>query len=321
MKKDLKKTIREKGQGLTEYVLIIAFIAGVAMMMFGGNGSLKGTVVGTFTETVRILAGLFSENDGYVTASKDTYRDKFKVWSKLSSEDLKREASSEERLRIDQEGLALIGNFFLGLTKAEVAARMGVGVKDPNKGYSNTYNSAASWLSTNLDADRMGPVNDDWSDIMVPLSYWNADFDNDGYYWLEASKNANFIKDMAGENNKVDAKKVTFNFGDDYKPTRSVTYDRIFYSDGMIGSDSSNRAVAVQVHYNGETVDKVRVRAVDGVKQQNVAVESSTGNPPRSGYDKSPGYSALAGEAASDKVKGLDITVTGPKDNYKYKVN
>ena len=39
----------EKGQGLTEYVLIIAFIAGLAFMMFGGNGSLKDTLVNTFT--------------------------------------------------------------------------------------------------------------------------------------------------------------------------------------------------------------------------------------------------------------------------------
>ena len=28
----------EKGQGLTEYVLILAFVAGLAMMIFGGGG-------------------------------------------------------------------------------------------------------------------------------------------------------------------------------------------------------------------------------------------------------------------------------------------
>ena len=47
-----------KGQGLTEYVLILAFIAGVAFMMFGGEGGLKGTVVSTFDKTVELLANL-----------------------------------------------------------------------------------------------------------------------------------------------------------------------------------------------------------------------------------------------------------------------
>ena len=63
-----RRTMSEKGQGLTEYVLILAFIAGVAFMMFGGNGSLKGTLVETFTETNRILAELFSDGMSYAEA-------------------------------------------------------------------------------------------------------------------------------------------------------------------------------------------------------------------------------------------------------------
>ena len=43
----MRKFFKEKGQGLTEYVLILAFIAGVAYMMFAKTG-LKSTVSSTF---------------------------------------------------------------------------------------------------------------------------------------------------------------------------------------------------------------------------------------------------------------------------------
>ena len=44
----MKKFFEEKGQGLTEYVLILAFVAGIAYVMF--SGGLKSTVSSTFSE-------------------------------------------------------------------------------------------------------------------------------------------------------------------------------------------------------------------------------------------------------------------------------
>lgn len=309
MLNSLRSTVREKGQGLTEYVLVLAFIAGIAFMMFGGNGSLKGTVAGTFTETIRILGGLFSEDDGYVTASK-TYSDYFVDWRKATLDELGN-IPSEQRLKADQEGLALIASYFLGKTQDEVHGLMAGEGNTP--GFSNTYNNAASWISTNLDASRMGPGEDGWSQVMVPLSYWNTDFDapfdaanGKGYYWLECSSNANLIKQMAGVSDVQAGKNDVINYS-----SRSGTRDRIFYSDGMIGPDASNRAVTVQVHYNGDTVDQVRVSAQSGVLQQNKKIEGK--------YDMSPGNSALNGQSTT--VQGLDLTVTGSGSDYKYKVN
>lgn len=43
--------IKEKGQGLTEYVLIFAFIAMIAYAMIEGETGLKSTVSNTFSDS------------------------------------------------------------------------------------------------------------------------------------------------------------------------------------------------------------------------------------------------------------------------------
>lgn len=45
----MRKFFKEKGQGLTEYVLILAFVGALAFLMFGGNDSMKSAVVSTFS--------------------------------------------------------------------------------------------------------------------------------------------------------------------------------------------------------------------------------------------------------------------------------
>ena len=300
MRNNLKKTIIEKGQGLTEYVLILAFIAGIAFVMFGDSASLKGTVVKTFTKAVDTIAGLFDENYGYVTASQN-YLTYFSQWRDLKSDSLSG-ISNEERLKADQEGLALIASQFLSLDQNQVQALMA----GPD-GYSNVYNKNITWMNQNL-TNYQDLDGDGWSDVLVPLSYRVTDYDNEGYLWFEASKNSNLVKDMTGE--------------DTYKApgNRTALGSRMFYSDGMIGSDSTDRAIAVKVHYategeNAGKVDKVWIAAQSGVKQQEVNTDNLSNNRGR----LSPGASAIAGESKS--VDGLELMVTGSSSDYKYKIN
>ncbi|MBR4908579.1 MAG: hypothetical protein IKZ43_06185 [Acidaminococcaceae bacterium] len=113
MNKLLKNVTAEKGQGLTEYVLIFAFIAGVAFMMFGGNGSLKGTLVNTVTETNRKLAGLFSDKTdwGHMDVNRDF-----------------NSANQAERLAADQLALKNLASFFIGKTETQMRALLTDGI-------------------------------------------------------------------------------------------------------------------------------------------------------------------------------------------------
>ena len=217
MKKVLKRIKTEKGQGLTEYVLILAFIAGVAIAMFGGDGSLKGTLVETITETNRILAELFS--DGM------TYADAAATWGKKNKADLSSEVSNEKRITMDQQSLANIGQFFLSKTKTELAGIMN----------NYTYNGDEGIFLVNYH---------DNSDIETDFDYNGTNL-KDGY------------KDI-----------LTYMQGDASNIVGFSSDTRYFYSDNMLaakaGQYGNDRSIRVNLHYNGETVDAVRVRVNRG---------------------------------------------------------
>lgn len=107
----LKHYLNRKGQGLTEYVLLLAFIAGLAMMLSGAN--LGGTVKGVVNDLSALLGG-----------EKKTYAGYYKEWSKLSTAELAK-IDNAQRLQADREGLVNIGKRFFhengeGLVECQV---------------------------------------------------------------------------------------------------------------------------------------------------------------------------------------------------------
>ena len=181
----LRRMIKEKGQGLTEYVLIIAFIAGIAFMMFSGNGSLKGTVADTLTETVRILAGLFDEKVNWGNANPDTFNS----------------SNSAERLAADQKALENLAYFFIGKTKKEVKELLTV--TGHAEGYSADSNYQGGELVTlgyfQRDANGELVFTSDYirpQDVQHMLNWMQGDYGEGGNY-TATSLNNYLVSDYA----------------------------------------------------------------------------------------------------------------------------
>ena len=51
----IRNMLKQKGQGIMEYALILAFVVGIAMMLNGAN--LGGAVKGVFDDVAAVLGG------------------------------------------------------------------------------------------------------------------------------------------------------------------------------------------------------------------------------------------------------------------------
>lgn len=251
----IRRTIREKGQGLTEYVLILAFIAGVAFMMFGGNGSLKDTLVNTFAKTVYILEGLFDERD---------YAGYFTDWRKLKDADLAT-INNSERIRADHKLMYELAKAFIGKKSDEAQTLFGW--------YTNLNQSTQPYDNILATA---GPTGDgEYSDQLVLLATWDHYNDKkDGYTTLgRQNQGNNAMKDY-----------LTNNEADIYE-NGSKTHDRVFFSEAMTGDNIGRRVTAV-LHYG---TDSSGNKVVESVIVNAQKAEKGNGN--NKNYQDIPGYS------------------------------
>ena len=54
----MRKVLKEKGQGIVEYAVLLAFVVAVAAYVFSGNSSLKTEISNTFSRTTSTLTGI-----------------------------------------------------------------------------------------------------------------------------------------------------------------------------------------------------------------------------------------------------------------------
>ena len=300
-----KRLSAQKGQGLVEFALVLAFCAGigVAAREAGFAEAISNLLDrGEQTEDVAAVIG------GPPSVDRLKYRNYLINWGKKTSDELAA-IRNEERITGDQRGLVAIAETFLGKSANEV--------QDQMKIFANTYGGCPAFMSNsvNLNYIKAQSGSDGWSKELVPLAYKNfnnQDKDTTGYIWLEARNYVNTIDYMTGaqtpdgpgdgpkaETYNKPGKDVTSQDGVllTGSSNKTVSVDRLFYSDDMIASD--DRAVILQVHYNSETnmVDKVHIVARLGNGDQ--------------------ANSATPAQAA----KGLDITVSGSTSDPRYIVN
>lgn len=100
----VKSILKQKGQGIVEYAILLSLIVLLAMVL--QSGGLKGSLVETFDSVALFVSGK-TEQD---------------VWARMSTEAILADtASSSKRLAADQEFLRNVGRQFLGMTKSELA--------------------------------------------------------------------------------------------------------------------------------------------------------------------------------------------------------
>ena len=100
----IRNMLKKKGQGIIEYALILAFVVGVALMVFGGDGSLKVALINSFTKTSSLIVGLFSDKTD---------------WGHMDTSEFNSD-NQGERLAVDHSSLENLANFFIGKPEEEI---------------------------------------------------------------------------------------------------------------------------------------------------------------------------------------------------------
>ena len=314
-----KSLLAQKGQGLVEFALILAFCAGIGVAAReAGFAEAISNLLGSGEKTEDVAAAI----GGPLAAERLTYGKYLAKWGRKTAEELGA-INDQQRITADQKGLVAIAQNFLEKDANEVFYLIG----DKNNQYvfSNSFsgNTCPQFLKNNTSSNYVKTQDEEgWSNVLVPLSYknyQNKDKDTIGYIWLEANSNRNTINAMTGDDAQAEMYKnirnksnndatiidengkvvqleegTVLQVGTDRK---TVSLDRVFYSNEMIAGE--DRSVVLKVHYNSETnkVDQVRIAAVLGN-----GTEATSANP-------------------SAAAKGLDLTVTGSASDVRYIVN
>lgn len=243
MLNQIRRTIREKGQGLTEYVLILAFIAGIAFIMFGGNGSLKGTLADTFTETHKILAGLF----------KDT-----PDWGHMDVDRDFNSGNQAERLAADQKTLENIAKFFLNKTKGEIIGMLNIdnktgAVKGEGEGVSADGSVITlGWFVKNDKGGTDFVLTNTESNGKTPIwSYLNPDQGQYMYNWMQGDYGQNGgYKDVQDDTNKYLVSDYPLKNGwthDDYERGNGVRIILQYEKKGKGQQESDRKVIAAKI--------------------------------------------------------------------------
>ncbi len=251
----IRNMLKQKGQGIVEYALLLAFIVGLAVML-NGTG-ISGEVKNTFDSVASLLGG------------EKTYAQRVNEWKNLTRAQLAA-ISPEERLKSDRELLESLARHFLSRPVEEVQQEIEDTINhdmyDESKNQSGLYGSIYNSREKQTNPDGTKESN------KVQLFKYSEEGDVNGKAIKLNNSNGRY-------NNGTSAEIMTggvvksgdFNF--DSNNSSGRLEQRVFYSDGMInqgnsrtiharfGVDSNNNISSVHIYAKQDGTNK----AVNGL--------------------------------------------------------
>lgn len=214
----MRNMVKQKGQGIVEYALLLAFIVGLAVMLNGSN--LGGAVKGVFDDVAAVLGG----------GSDNKYAQGFSKWSGMKYSELSGVPNSE-RIAADLAGLTNIADHFnsLGLSFDQLAG---------------TYNESDGYLQhkwpSDLDADKgaaaKGSVIFNYTGAGDREDYFSRTYYKGPADWMQGN-NADYV--VQGYSNHTWQAERYF-FSDEMSDTREKTV-RVSFTKDSSGNITGTR--------------------------------------------------------------------------------
>ena len=272
----LKRLLNKKGQGIVEFALLCAFCAAIGL--FARDAGFAEVFKESFEN---------SKDDLYWAEikrrTKYSYMHYFEdlQWKLKKSGELNDSNTSDERILADQKALVKIAETFFGKTENQVLDIM------------NVFSNATSISTYANEIKCQGTNGTGFSKIVVPLSWSENTLDlnsaedrTKGWIWLDANNNQNLIMYLTDDKAKVYDKNDTVNnpsYTSESKK-KTVTTDRIFYSDNMLTANKGR--VTMRLHYTEGRVDFVDIAVrTDNSNTANIADDKLCLHVVESGYN------------------------------------
>ena len=181
----------QKGRGVAEYALIIAFVLGLGFIL--SNAGVRDSIKGVFDQAVAYLRG-------------GAYASALVAYGQVSNTELKR-VDNDDRLSFDREALTNLGKKFLGMKTADLVKLLKVNetVLTAGPGASNPYGA----ILLDYEVENTG---DDGKGVTTKLRHNGGSFNSeDALEWMKG----NYMPDGSQQYNKAHSISGRVLFSDD----------------------------------------------------------------------------------------------------------
>lgn len=231
----IRTITKQKGQGIVEYALILAFAVGIAMLL--NTTGIGSAVKGVFEDVADYLA--YRNYDSFYGNLHNATN------AELAAID------NSKRIKADQEGLQSLVQNLIGLSKEDALTEL-------------------QKLMPNATLNDVKPGTNGDSNTFTIMSYWDHYDAGTPYITLGNDSQINAVNYVTGGQATTYGYKAADNT---IKNDKTIAVDRFFYSQDMSG-ESSRKTITAQLHYGSDNkVESVNIVAHQG-DQNGAAINS-----------------------------------------------